>query len=144
VNPHMTFTIEINSLKELSQAARNFINLTRGKRKFAFYGPMGSGKTTFIKAVCKELGATGLVTSPTFSLVNEYPLENGEPIYHFDLYRINGIVELYDLGYEEYYYGNNYLFIEWAEKAEALLPDPVTRVTIRETDHNKRLISVVL
>jgi len=140
----MTFTIEINSLKELSQAARNFINLTRGKRKFAFYGPMGSGKTTFIKAVCKELGATGLVTSPTFSLVNEYPLENGEPIYHFDLYRINSIVELYDLGYEEYYYGNNYLFIEWAEKAEALLPDPVTRVTIRETDHNKRLISVVL
>jgi tRNA threonylcarbamoyladenosine biosynthesis protein TsaE len=137
-------TLEINSLKELQQAARSFIELTRGKRKFAFYGPMGSGKTTLIKAICKELGASSLVTSPTFSLVNEYTLGNGEVLYHFDLYRINNIEELYDLGYEEYFYGDNYVFIEWAEKAESLLPDPVTRVIMQEVTPDKRLLSVDL
>lgn len=140
----MIQTIEISNLKELQNAARSFIKMAGGKRKFAFYGPMGSGKTTFIKAICRELGATGLVTSPTFSLVNEYPLENGDLIYHFDLYRINTLGELYDLGYEEYFYSDNYVFIEWAEKAESLLPDPITRVTLNELGNDKRLISVVL
>jgi len=137
-------TIWINTLKDLQKAARTFIELTSGKRKFAFYGHMGSGKTTFIKAICQELGANGLVTSPTFSLVNEYPMKNGELIYHFDLYRINNPDELFDLGYEEYFYSNSYVFIEWAEKAEYLLPDPVTRVTVQELDKEKRLVTVVL
>jgi tRNA threonylcarbamoyladenosine biosynthesis protein TsaE len=136
--------IEINSLKELNSAAQRFISVTKGNRKFAFYGPMGSGKTTLIKAICKELGATGLVTSPTFALVNEYSLSNGELLYHFDLYRINSVEELYDLGYEEYFYGNDYVFIEWAEKAETLLPDSTIKVTLEETGSDKRLIRIAL
>ena len=135
-------TIEINSLRDLKSAARNFITITRGKRKFAFYGPMGSGKTTLIKAICSELGANSLVTSPTFSLVNEYNLNNGEVLYHFDLYRINSLEELYDLGYEEYFFSDNYVFIEWAEKAESLLPDPITRVTLQELNPDRRLITI--
>jgi tRNA threonylcarbamoyladenosine biosynthesis protein TsaE len=135
-------TIEIESLKQLHSAAREFTRLTSGTRKFAFYGPMGSGKTTFIKAICKELGATGLVTSPTFSLVNEYPAQSGEIIYHFDLYRINNVGELYDLGYEEYFYSDKYVFIEWAEKAESLLPDPVTRVHMTEINAGSRRVTI--
>lgn len=138
------YHIEINSLKELDSAARKFIAITTGSRKFAFYGPMGSGKTTFIKAICSNLGANGLVTSPTFSLVNEYPLESGEVIYHFDLYRINSLGELYDLGYEEYFYSDNYVFIEWAEKAETLLPTPVIKVSMHEIDPDKRLVTIEL
>jgi len=137
-------TIEINSLKELQAAAQEFVTITRGHKKFAFYGPMGSGKTTLIKAICHELGASSLVTSPTFSLVNEYKTESGEMLYHFDLYRINDVVELYDLGYEEYFYSESYVFIEWAEKAEALLPDPVTKITLEETGTGKRLITIRL
>jgi tRNA threonylcarbamoyladenosine biosynthesis protein TsaE len=137
-------TIEINSLNDLIKAARIFVSVTRDFRKFAFYGPMGSGKTTFIKAICKELGAKNLVTSPTFSLVNEYTLPDGTPLYHFDLYRINRIEELYDLGYEEYFFGNQYVFIEWAEKAEELLPEPLVRVSISEIAANKRLVSIQL
>jgi tRNA threonylcarbamoyladenosine biosynthesis protein TsaE len=137
-------TIEINSIKELTGAARKFIEATKGHRKFAFYGPMGSGKTTLIKQICHELGASSLVTSPTFSLVNEYNMPNGEVIYHFDLYRINQIEELFDLGYEEYFYGDNYIFIEWAEKAENLLPDQITRVTLEETNPKKRLMFIEL
>jgi tRNA threonylcarbamoyladenosine biosynthesis protein TsaE len=136
--------IEIISLKDLNSAAQRFISVTKGNRKFAFYGPMGSGKTTLIKAICKELGATGLVTSPTFALVNEYSLSNGELLYHFDLYRINSVEELYDLGYEEYFYGNDYVFIEWAEKAETLLPDSTIKVTLEETGPDKRLIRIAL
>ncbi|HEX2395968.1 MAG TPA: tRNA (adenosine(37)-N6)-threonylcarbamoyltransferase complex ATPase subunit type 1 TsaE [Bacteroidales bacterium] len=138
------YNIEINSIKELDSAARRFIDVTSGNRKFAFYGPMGSGKTTFIKAICRKLGATGLVTSPTFSLVNEYPTESGEVIYHFDLYRINSLGELYDLGYEEYFYSDNYVFIEWAEKAESLLPDPVIKVSMQEINQDKRLVTIAL
>lgn len=136
--------IEIDSLKEINSAALKFIFLTKGHRKFAFYGPMGSGKTTLIKAICKELGATDLVTSPTFSLVNEYRTNEGEVLYHFDLYRITTIEELYDLGYEEYFFGNQYVFIEWAEMAEDLLPAATVKITLEETTHDKRLIRIAL
>ncbi len=136
--------IEISHLKNIQQAAREFISQTGGQKKFAFYGEMGSGKTTFIRAICQELGAESLVTSPTFSLVNEYTLTNGEPLYHFDLYRINSIGELFDMGYEEYFFGDSYVFIEWAEKAESLLPDKVVKVTLTEKTHNQRLVSIAL
>jgi|WetSurMetagenome_2_1015567.scaffolds.fasta_scaffold126543_2 tRNA threonylcarbamoyladenosine biosynthesis protein TsaE len=137
-------TIEINSLEEIKKAAQSFIAATQGHRQFAFYGPMGSGKTTLIKAICAELGATGLVTSPTFSLVNEYALDDGQFLYHFDLYRINTLNELFDIGYEEYFLGDHYVFIEWAEKAEALLPESAVHVKLEEIDHAKRLISIAL
>ena len=137
-------SIEINSLKELHSAAQSFLSITRGYRKFAFSGPMGSGKTTLIKAVCKELGAIDVVTSPTFALVNEYRTDKGEMLYHFDLYRINSIDELYDLGYEEYFFSNHYVFIEWAEKAEALLPDSTIKVTLEEISPDKRIIHIAL
>jgi tRNA threonylcarbamoyladenosine biosynthesis protein TsaE len=137
-------TIEINSLKEINSVARAFISATKGCRKFAFYGPMGSGKTTLIKAICEELGVTGLVTSPSFALVNEYTTNNGEILYHFDLYRINSTNELFDLGYEEYFYGDQYVFIEWAEKAEELLPDSITRVMIEKINPDRRLIRIAL
>ncbi|HLO59427.1 MAG TPA: tRNA (adenosine(37)-N6)-threonylcarbamoyltransferase complex ATPase subunit type 1 TsaE [Bacteroidales bacterium] len=137
-------SFEINSLAAIHSAARKFNEVTDGHRSFAFYGPMGSGKTTFIKAICHELGATGLVTSPTFSLVNEYTTSSGETLYHFDLYRINQVGELYDLGYEEYFYGDNYIFIEWAEKAESLLPEGIVKVHLHETGENKRSVSIEL
>jgi tRNA threonylcarbamoyladenosine biosynthesis protein TsaE len=136
--------IEIHSLKEIHKAAREFIQLTKGRRQFAFYGPIGAGKTTLIKAICKELGAEGLVTSPSFALVNEYSISDEVLAYHFDLYRINSIEELYDLGYEEYFYGPNYLFVEWAEKAESLLPESIVKVTLEETDPETRIVRIML
>jgi len=137
-------TIDISNLHELGRAATDFIEITRGYNKFAFYGSMGSGKTTFIKAICKKLGATDVVTSPTFALVNEYRTKDGEVIYHFDLYRINGIDELYDLGYEEYFFGDSGVFIEWAEKAESLLPGDCVKVTMEETSAASRLVHIAL
>jgi tRNA threonylcarbamoyladenosine biosynthesis protein TsaE len=137
-------SIEINSLQELEIAAHNFVMISKGYKKFAFYGPMGSGKTTFIKAICKELGATDNVTSPTFSLVNEYLTGNGEILYHFDLYRIKNMDELFDLGYEEYFYSDHYVFIEWAEKAEELLPDSCLKITLEEITPSKRMVHIAL
>lgn len=136
--------IKINSLTELASAAQNFVSITKGHKKFAFYGPMGSGKTTLIKAICKVLGANDIVTSPTFSLVNEYETNRGELLYHFDLYRINNINELFDIGYEEYFFSDHYVFIEWAEKAESLLPDSTIRIELEEINPNKRIIYISL
>jgi tRNA threonylcarbamoyladenosine biosynthesis protein TsaE len=137
-------TIEIKSLHHLPLAAHEFVAITKGCRKFAFYGLMGSGKTTFIKAICQQLGALDVVTSPTFALVNEYHTITGEILYHFDLYRINTIEELYDLGYEEYFYGDSYIFIEWPEKAELLLPDSIVKVVIEESGITKRKVHVAI
>jgi tRNA threonylcarbamoyladenosine biosynthesis protein TsaE len=135
-------TFEIKSLEQLESAAKTFLSLVPGSRTFAFYGPMGSGKTTLIKAICKELGATDVVNSPTFALINEYRTAHGKMIYHLDLYRINSIEELFDLGYEEYFYSNHFIFIEWPEKAEALLPDFTIKVTLEETGVDSRLVRI--
>lgn len=137
-------TIPIKSLEHLEDAAKTFLSLVKGNRTFAFYGPMGSGKTTFIKAICKELGALDVITSPTFALVNEYRTENGEVLYHLDLYRINSVEELFDLGYEEYFFGDHYVFIEWAEKAESLLPGSTVRVILEETSDQSRLVQLAI
>ena len=137
-------TIEIASLDDLDRAAAQFLKITADHRKFAFHGAMGSGKTTLIKTVCKLLGATDSVTSPTFSLVNEYITSAGDTLYHFDLYRINTMEELFDLGYEEYFFGDSYIFVEWAEKAESLLPDAFVQVYLDETSPGSRQVRIGL
>ncbi|MBN1117135.1 MAG: tRNA (adenosine(37)-N6)-threonylcarbamoyltransferase complex ATPase subunit type 1 TsaE [Bacteroidales bacterium] len=128
----------ILDLEKIDQVAKKFIHLTSGKKKFAFYGQMGAGKTTFITALCHELKATDLVSSPTFSIVNEYQTENQDSIYHFDFYRINDTSELYDIGFEEYCYSDCWCFIEWPERGEAVIPQDFINVRIHIADDNKR------
>ena len=115
---------------EMAAAAQALIQKFPNQRLFAFYGTMGAGKTTFIQFICKYLGVTDIVNSPTFSLVNEYQTDHGESIYHFDFYRIEKLEEVYDMGYEEYFYSGNYCFMEWPEKINSLLPDELIRINI--------------
>jgi tRNA threonylcarbamoyladenosine biosynthesis protein TsaE len=134
--------LTIPSLSKLPFVARQFVNITEGSRKYAIYGKMGVGKTTFIKAVCHELGANDIVSSPSFAIINEYQTQSGTLIYHFDLYRIRDKKELYDLGYEDYFYSNAYIFIEWPENAEEILPEDILRVEIVESEDGTRHISI--
>ena len=130
----MTFT-----LSEINSAAKEFIRTMGDNTVFAFYGKMGAGKTTFIKALCEELGVTDPVNSPSFAIVNEYRSDtSGELIYHFDFYRIKKIDEVYDLGYEDYFYCGALCFIEWPELIEELLPGDTVRVTIEENPDGSR------
>ena len=125
--------LTIHSLDDIRTAAKAFIEQMDQNTVFAFYGKMGAGKTTFIKAVCEELGVSDVVNSPTFSIVNEYRSDDtGELIYHFDFYRIQKIDEVYDMGYEDYFYSGALCFIEWPELIEDLLPGDVVKVTIEE------------
>ncbi len=135
--------IKIQSLEQIHEAARQFIEAMGDHTVFAFYGKMGAGKTTFIKAVCEELGVTDVVTSPTFAIVNEYRSDTtGELIYHFDFYRIKKLEEVYDMGYEDYFYCGAVCFIEWPELIEELLPGDVVKVSIEEQPDGERLITV--
>lgn len=109
----------------------------------AFYGAMGAGKTTLIRELTAQLGVTDMVTSPTFALVNEYQSEGGKVIYHFDFYRINRLEEVYDLGYEEYFYSGDLCLVEWPELIEELLPEDVVKVKIEEQEDGARVISVL-
>lgn len=127
-------------LNNLEKSAAEFLKELGERRVVAFYGSMGAGKTTFIKAICNVLGVTDTVNSPTFAIVNEYATEGGESVYHFDFYRIKKIEEAFDFGYENYFYSGSYCFIEWPELIEELLPDDVVRVHITETtDGNREL-----
>ncbi len=131
-------SIVVHSIDALPQAAQQFIDHMGEARVFAFYGNMGAGKTTFIKALCECLGVTDTVTSPTFAIVNEY--EGHQPVYHFDFYRIRRVEEAYDLGFEEYCYSGHLCFIEWPELIEDLLPEDTVRVTIETlTDGSRRI-----
>ena len=132
--------IKIQDLDTIREAAREFIRLIGERRVIAFYGKMGSGKTTFIKALCEELGVNDVITSPTFAIVNDYTA-NEESIYHFDFYRIKKLEEVYDMGFEEYFYSGNYCFIEWPELVEPLLPDDTLRVSISEQPDGSRTVS---
>ena len=134
--------IKINDLEHIREAARQFINVMGDQHVFAFYGHMGAGKTTFIKAICEELGVDDVVTSPTFAIVNEYTAADGIPIYHFDFYRVKRLEEVYDMGYEDYFYSDSLCFIEWPELIEELLPDDTVRVTINEQPDGSRLVSM--
>jgi len=132
--------LEIASLDQIHETARAFLKATEGKTVFAFYGAMGAGKTSFIKAICEELGVEDVINSPTFAIVNEYVLPGGGSVYHFDFYRINKMEEAYDMGYEEYFYSGEYCFIEWPEMIESLLPEGCTKVYIDEIHEGKRKI----
>lgn len=135
--------IKIESLNSINEAARTFIKNIGEARVFAFYGKMGAGKTTFIKALCHELGSDDNVTSPTFAIVNEYTVKQSErPIYHFDFYRIKKLDEVYDMGYEEYFDSGNLCLIEWPELIEELLPEDVKKVTITEQPDGSRIIEM--
>ena len=132
----------------LREAARQFINANALQEKglvIAFYGKMGAGKTAFIKALCEELGVEDVITSPTFAIVNEYSLPLGGrlegALYHFDFYRIKKIEEVYDMGYEDYFYSGNLCLIEWPELIEDLLPEDALRVTIEEQSDGSRTIT---
>lgn len=137
----MNITLEIPSLDKINEVAREFIRNMGDATVFAFYGNMGAGKTTFIKAICEELGISEGVNSPTFAIVNEYRSDTtGELVYHFDFYRINKIEEVYDLGYEDYFYSGALCFLEWSEKVEELLPPETIMVTIKEVENSARMV----
>jgi tRNA threonylcarbamoyladenosine biosynthesis protein TsaE len=134
------FKAEISSLSEINLIAQRFIEAHPADRLFAFYGKMGSGKTTFIKALCERLQVIDYVTSPTFALINVYETEQAREIYHFDFYRIKSLQELFDLGYEEYFFSDEYCFVEWPELIEPLLPPNTVKITITETAMGSRII----
>ncbi len=133
-------TITISSLQEIDAAARSFLEEMGEAAVIAFSGEMGAGKTTFIQALCRNLGVTVEVNSPTFSLVNEYFTPEGDSIFHFDFYRIEAPEELFDMGYEEYFYSGSLCLIEWPEKANSLIPEDALRVNIVVGENEFRLI----
>lgn len=133
-------TIYIENLNSINIAAQDFIKKIKNKKVFAFYGEMGAGKTTFIKAICENLGVEDMINSPTFSIVNEYLDADGNIIYHMDCYRIEKESEATDIGVTGYLYSGNYCFIEWPEKIKRLLPDDMVKVKIAETENGIRIV----
>ena len=135
--------IKINSLADLNEAAKTFVENMGDGKEFAFYGKMGAGKTTFVKAICECLGVDDVITSPTFAIVNEYTsATTGDAIYHFDFYRIKKLEEVYDMGYEDYFYSGAVCFIEWPELIEELLPGNTVKVTIEEVENGARRLTL--
>jgi len=134
--------LKINSLKEINAVAKEFLSLVGNKRVFALYGAMGVGKTTFVKAICDEMGVEDTINSPTFSIVNEYHTSKEDIIYHFDFYRVEDVKEAYDFGYEDYFYSNAMCFIEWPEKIESILPNDAVEVLFEEERDGSRSITI--
>ena len=135
--------IRISNIDHIREAARQFIENIGDHRVFAFYGKMGAGKTTFIKAVCEELGVEDVITSPTFAIVNEYSTDSSllspdSSIFHFDFYRIKKLEEVYDMGFEDYFYSGSLCFIEWPELIEEVLPEDAVKVNIAENADGSR------
>lgn len=130
-------TISINTLDALPTVAQELLTFAKGEKFFIFEGEMAAGKTTFIKAFCAALGVADVISSPTFSIVNEYESETG-PVYHFDFYRLKNTQEAYDIGYEEYFYSGDYCLVEWPSKIEELLPQQYIKVTISITGPTER------
>ncbi len=135
-------TITIDSQSELRTVADAILQSLEGRSIVAFYGQMGAGKTTLIREIVALLGSTDVVTSPTFALVNQYSTADGEPVYHFDFYRINRLDEAYDLGYEEYFYSGDLCLIEWSEKIGELLPEEVMTVSIHVNSETSRTFEI--
>jgi len=136
--------LHITSPDATDVVAGKFLELARSVRVIAFSGDLGAGKTTFIQALCRQLGVEAEVTSPTFALVNEYFTTAGESIFHFDLYRIEDQGELFDLGYEEYFFSGSWCFIEWPELAEDLIPEDSLRVKIEVMPDETRQLTFTL
>lgn len=134
--------IKIENLQNYPDAAKEFIEAMDGRRIFAFYGNMGTGKTTLIKSICEAMGVEDAINSPTFAIVNEYEDKEGETIFHFDFYRIKSLAEVYNMGYEEYLYSDAYCFIEWPELIEELLPEETTKVYINEESDGTRTVTI--
>ena len=139
--------IIIKDIAQIREAAQQFVEQIGDRSVFAFYGKMGAGKTTFIKAVCEELGVDDVITSPTFAIVNEYSLTSHlspltSKIYHFDFYRIKKLEEVYDMGFEDYFYSGDLCFIEWPELIEEVLPEDAVRVTIEALPDESRKITM--
>ena len=133
--------ISIKSLDSIHEAAREFIKNMGTGHVFAFYGKMGAGKTTFIKAVWEELGVDDLITSPTFAILNDYTsLKDDSHIFHFDFYRIKKLEEVYDMGYEDYFYSGSLCFIEWPELIEDILPGDAVKVTVTQNEDGGRVV----
>lgn len=132
--------INVNSVKDLDFAASQLLKFAGDEKLFLLYGNMGAGKTTFINKVCQLLGTKDHTSSPSFSIVNEYKLSD-KYIYHFDFYRLKNQNEAFDLGYEDYFYSDNYCFVEWPEKIPDLLPETYVKVVINVGDENIRTIN---
>jgi len=130
--------LSASGLDDLPQVARTLASVLSQAKVIAFHGNMGAGKTTLIKALCNVFGVKNVVNSPTFALVNEYGTDPGKIIYHFDFYRIERIEEVYDLGYEEYFYSNRLCLVEWPEKIMPLLPSDTVHIYIDVSDNGTR------
>ena len=127
-------TVSFSSIDELPGVAEALLATYPDERFYAIFGAMGVGKTTLIKELCRQLGVEQNVCSPTFAIVNEYSDRHGDPVYHFDFYRLRSLDEAYDIGYEEYFYSGCFCFSEWTEKIEPILPDRYLRIDIVEVD----------
>lgn len=134
-------SIEIQSVDELNSVAEQILSSFPDHRIFALYGEMGAGKTNLIKAFCQVLKAEQQASSPTFSLINEYYSPASGIIYHFDFYRTESIEEVFDIGYEDYFFSGNYCFLEWPERISKLLPENFVYLSIKITGSEQRLIS---
>ncbi|RKE00207.1 tRNA (adenosine(37)-N6)-threonylcarbamoyltransferase complex ATPase subunit type 1 TsaE [Marinifilum flexuosum] len=135
--------LKINSLEDINSVAAEFIKLVGDKRIFAMHGAMGVGKTTFVKAICEEMGVQDTINSPTFAIVNEYHTAKENIIYHFDFYRIDDVQEAYDFGYEDYFYSDAMCFIEWPEKIDSILPNDTVEVHFNEEADGSRSIRIL-
>ena len=139
----MSKTFFAENLEQLNTIAKQILDYTSTHKKFAFYGEIGVGKTTLIKALSLHLGVNDTVSSPTFSIVNEYQAYERSKIYHFDFYRINDETEAYDLGYEEYFFSDAYCFVEWSEKIPNLIHENMVQIKMSVLK-NKRRIEVII
>ena len=137
----MQHSIIIADLSGIRQAAREFLSQTEGRHLIAFQAPMGAGKTTFTTALCKRLGVEDAVCSPTFTIINEYRTSDGEPVFHFDFYRIGKLSEAMDIGIDDYFYSGNFCIMEWPENIEDLLPEETLRVRITVNPDLSRTLS---
>ena len=134
--------IIIKDKQHLHTAAKQLLKQSGNNKLFAFYGAMGSGKTTFIKAICESLGAVDIVSSPTFTLVNEYRTSDGESIFHIDFYRIKKQEEVFDFGIEEYLTGDSYCFMEWPEIIREILPPGTISISITVDENEQRILFI--